>query len=258
MENGSAEVGDGGKSENLLSGYMSKSRGDKKDVLYQIFFGKGGKTKDEVEHDAVRDAVNNAFKSRNQINPFFEIMLDAMADAGCAVDPASNVIVKKCEMEDMLGAFNKERNQIEICQDTFNAANYPDKIKAIQITLSHTLVHAFDHCRANSEAGDIHHDMCSSIRAAALSGQCTSEAQLRSTAQLLSQERGYQTCVTNNALLSFLSRHQDWSADKAYSLLEKVYPTCFFDHAPHDRLPYNNRQAELSYKAYLTRNRYTV
>ncbi|XP_039267855.2 mitochondrial inner membrane protease ATP23 homolog [Styela clava] len=242
-----------------MDGFLNKSGEARRNVLQTLFFSKNGKTKEELEHDTVKEIVEKAFKNEKS-NPYFSIMMDAMGDIGCFVDVDTNIAVKQCgeELEEMLGAFNYEKNEIEICQDSFSKASFASQTRAMQTTLSNILVSAFDHCRANLNYKEPEMDMCSSIRAAALSGQCSSETLQMGSRKVASSKRGYQSCVIRNAVQSFLSRHPDYDLNAVQPLVKKVFLTCFYDHSPHDRLPYDEKQAELSYKAYIHRNRYSI
>lgn len=51
------------------------------------------------------------------------------------------------------------------------------------------MIEAFDHCRANVDASNPEHDMCKAIRAAALSGMCSSDSRHLNKAQVASSKR---------------------------------------------------------------------
>lgn len=56
--------------------------------------------------------------------------------------------------------------QVVLCENNIYSQGHMND------TLTHELVHSYDHCRAQVDWNDIHHLACSEIRAANLSGEC--------------------------------------------------------------------------------------
>ena len=56
--------------------------------------------------------------------------------------------------------------QIVLCENNLYSQGIMDE------TLTHELVHSYDHCRAHVDWKDLKHLACSEIRAASLSGEC--------------------------------------------------------------------------------------
>ena len=44
--------------------------------------------------------------------------------------------------------------------------------ESFETVLTHELIHAFDHCRAEVDVTDLRHHACTEVRAASLSGDC--------------------------------------------------------------------------------------
>lgn len=193
-------------------------------------------------------------------SPFVNMLLYAMADAGCAINPKTHIAIEQCNPNtEILGAFDPNNNQIVLCHNQFDKM-YSNRGRKLAMThlLSHELIHAFDYCRANIDVyNDPQHLMCTEVRAAALSGQCMLKYR-KVSASLSGLKDFHKQCVRDYARKSFVALHPEWSTSAVFSLLQKVFPSCYNDHEPFDRLPLTEKQAELSYKAYQTRHRYTV
>ena len=191
----------------------------------------------------------------NKSSPFVGILLSALADAGCPLKPEHHIAIEDCDKKhNIVGAFDSFNNQIVLCKNQLNGMQANSKVASVQKTLSHELVHAYDHCRADV---DFYHNpahmMCSEIRAAALSGECMFSENI--VASTLSGFQAYhQTCVKKTALASFRALHPQWDRDRSQALFEKLFLTCYNDTLLFDRIPFSKRQAELAYDLYKRQN----
>ncbi|KAI2612905.1 peptidase M76 family-domain-containing protein [Hypoxylon fragiforme] len=105
-------------------------------------------------------------------------------------------------------------------------------------TLSHEMVHAWDHLRWkvdwNGEKG-LKHAACTEIRASMLSGECrwAKEAWTRGNWSLTQQ---FQECVRRRAVQSVMAR--PWCKDdvEAVKVVNQVWDSCFSDTRPFDEV----------------------
>ena len=191
-------------------------------------------------------------------SPFIKILLVAMEDFGCPVTP-QHFYITKCNFgPDVRGAFDSTHNQIIICSDAFEHNFETTKKYKLENVIAHELIHALDHCRAES---NFHHNpdhlMCTEIRAATLSGECMLANNKIDV--LFDKFFGFhKTCVKRKALSSFMTLFKDYSKADSLMLFDKVFSSCYFDTTPFDKAPMSRKQAELSYKAYMQRNKYKI
>mmetsp|Transcript_16486 Transcript_16486/g.22786 ORF Transcript_16486/g.22786 Transcript_16486/m.22786 type:complete len:151 (+) Transcript_16486:359-811(+) len=104
----------------------------------------------------------------------------------------------------------------------------------ISTTVTHELVHAYDHCRAKDlDWSNCHHHACSEVRAANLSGDCNFLQEFnRGNFGLKNQ---HQVCVKRRAELSVNMNPN--CKGRAKEAVNAVFDTCFKDTAPFDRIP---------------------
>ena len=189
-------------------------------------------------------------------SPFIDLLLHALSDAGCPLKPEHHISIEDCDKRhNIIGAFDSFNNQIVLCRNRINQLQTSNKVTSVQQTLSHELIHAYDHCRADVDFyNNPAHMMCSEIRAAALSGECMFRKNFVE-ATLSGLKSYHQTCVKRTALASFRALHPQWNQDKSQMLLEKIFFNCYNDTSPFDRIPFSRRQAELSYESYKRQQR---
>ncbi|KAK3285345.1 hypothetical protein CYMTET_7047 [Cymbomonas tetramitiformis] len=159
-------------------------------------------------------------------NPMVKFMIDAMEKSGCKIDK-SFFTVQNCGSSKFVGGFELPAG-ILLCSDAFVSQEQLDH------TVTHELIHAFDHCRAkNLDWYDCRHHACSEVRAAALSGDCNWKQEVyRQNFGLKAQ---HQACVKRRAELSL--KINPYCKDIAKKAVEEVFDTCYRDTAPFDRLP---------------------
>jgi inner membrane protease ATP23 len=135
--------------------------------------------------------------------------------------------VERCDM-DVGGGF-RAQDGVVICHNHLAAQ------EEINHALTHELIHAYDHCRAqNLDWTDCKHHACSEIRAASLSGDCKWRLEaMRGHFGLRGQ---HQKCVRRRAQLS-VAMNPYCGGAKAAAAVDKVFDSCFADTAPFDRRP---------------------
>nr|XP_039264185.1 mitochondrial inner membrane protease ATP23 homolog [Styela clava]XP_039264192.1 mitochondrial inner membrane protease ATP23 homolog [Styela clava]XP_039264200.1 mitochondrial inner membrane protease ATP23 homolog [Styela clava] len=212
------------------------------------------KSKSNLATQYLLDAVLSEKNER----PSLKLMMRAMKDAGCAVIPKVHIVIEKCNAFHGYGGFDSSNNEIVLCEEKFGSIAWSEPKQFMDTILTHELIHAFDHCRANVDFyNNPRHSMCSEIRAAALSGQCTISKK-PGAAVLGGVKKYHQRCVKTQAMNSFKALHPNWSEKDSKNLLDSLFSICYYDTEPFDRVPLTNEQAFLSYKAYISRNRYHV
>jgi mitochondrial inner membrane protease ATP23 len=101
-------------------------------------------------------------------------------------------------------------------------------------TITHELVHAFDHCRAAVDNANCRHLACTEIRAANLSGDCDFGVELGRGGLRDFTVRGHQQkCVRRRAELS-VSAHAHCVASPrgVRATVDDVWDACYGDVAP--------------------------
>ncbi|OHF02594.1 peptidase M76 family protein [Colletotrichum orchidophilum] len=152
---------------------------------------------------------------------------------------ASNIQCRRCparltedgEVHRQSGGFSPAHG-IMIC------ANEVRDRKHLEDTLSHEMVHAWDHLRWKVDwMGDLDlkHAACTEIRASTLSGECrwTREAFTRGNWSLSQQ---FQDCVRKRAIQSVLNRPRCKDDVQATKVVNQVWDSCFSDTRPFDEV----------------------
>ncbi|UQC78347.1 peptidase M76 family protein [Colletotrichum lupini] len=152
---------------------------------------------------------------------------------------ASNIQCRRCparltedgEVHRQSGGFSPAHG-IMIC------ANEVRDRKHLEDTLSHEMVHAWDHLRWKVDwMGDLDlkHAACTEIRASMLSGECrwTREAFTRGNWSLSQQ---FQDCVRKRAIQSVLNRPRCKDDVQATKVVNQVWESCFSDTRPFDEV----------------------
>mmetsp|Transcript_23496 Transcript_23496/g.56205 ORF Transcript_23496/g.56205 Transcript_23496/m.56205 type:complete len:182 (-) Transcript_23496:339-884(-) len=169
-----------------------------------------------------RDMADYAFSW----SPFVRFMVEKLQQAGCTVD-SKIAKIRSCDSA-VVGGFAPGVGVV-LCH---NHLGTQDEVNR---SLTHELIHAYDHCRgANLDWSDCHHHACSEVRAANLSGDCHwSQEFLRGNFSLQAQ---HQACVRRRALLS-VAMNPNCPEPKAKEAVDAVFDTCFRDTRPFDRIP---------------------
>lgn len=191
-------------------------------------------------------------------SPFVKSLLLALHDAGCPMIADENLLLGECpHMSPYIGLFIPQHNMVILCQDKFRKMKADQKRMEMEKLLSHELVHAYDYCRAHVDPQSPSHGMCTEIRAATLSGECMLKHQ-KTSASFSGLKGLHQQCVRNNAMQSFLYSYPSWTNEEAEKLMTRIFSSCYNDRDPFDRIPLTKNDANLSFKAFATRNRYNI
>uniref|UniRef100_A0A3Q3IGG0 Mitochondrial inner membrane protease ATP23 n=1 Tax=Monopterus albus TaxID=43700 RepID=A0A3Q3IGG0_MONAL len=146
------------------------------------------------------------------------------------------------------GGFDASSSQIVLCQNNIRQQSHMNRV------VTHELVHAFDHCRADVDwFNNLRHLACSEIRAANLSGDCSFSTEAARFNFGLKQH--HQDCVRGRAIRSILAVRKI-GQEEAEKIVNEVFNTCFNDHAPFGRIPHSKKDANFAYRDYENRDRY--
>ncbi|SPC66385.1 related to ATP23 - putative metalloprotease of the mitochondrial inner membrane [Ustilago sp. UG-2017b] len=105
----------------------------------------------------------------------------------------------------------------------------------LEDTLSHEMVHWFDHCRFLVDWSNLRHHACSEIRAANLSGDCGFAREWKR--RIYGFKLQHQNCVKRRAALSLLINPAcDGDIEKAERAVDEVFESCFGDTRPFDEV----------------------
>ncbi|KAJ8249783.1 hypothetical protein COCON_G00229990 [Conger conger] len=182
-----------------------------------------------------------------ETSPYAKLLLGAMNQSGCAVYKDRHFSCEDCDGI-VSGGFDATSSQIVLCQNNIHQQSHMNRV------VTHELIHAFDHCRADVDwFNNYKHLACSEIRAANLSGDCAFSNEL---ARFNFGFWGHhQACVRDRALRSFLAVRKVTRAE-AEKVVDEVFPSCFNDHAPFGRIPHGMRDANFAYREFQNRHRY--
>lgn len=157
------------------------------------------------------------------------------APAGPHADPRPKLVIAPCP-ESVAGGFYPSlpgeplsQSSILLCSNRLRSRQH------MEDTLSHEMIHWFDHCRFRTDWDNLRHHACSEIRASSLSGDC------RFTRELDRRQFGlrmhHQECVKRRAILSILSNPAcNNDRAKAQAVVEEVFTSCFGDTRPFDEV----------------------
>ncbi|PWN90041.1 hypothetical protein FA10DRAFT_259954 [Acaromyces ingoldii] len=106
--------------------------------------------------------------------------------------------------------------------------------KHLEHTLSHEMVHWFDHCRFLVDWNDLRHLACSEIRAASLSGDCSWGREV--TRREYAFTKQHQACARRRAILSVQAHPNCKDHAEAERAVDEVWTGCFADTRPFDEL----------------------
>ena len=162
-----------------------------------------------------------------QTSPMVKFLLDALTKSNCK-QPQIRCVPCAPEVQ-ATGIFDPEIG-VTLCQ------NWLDNGLQTEDTMSHELLHAYDHCRVKFDQLNCRHHACSEIRAANLSGDCkwSREVFRGNVGKLLGQ---HQKCVKRRAALSLKSNPACGDCKDVDKLIEEIFPVCFSDTAPFLDIP---------------------
>ncbi|KAG9490247.1 hypothetical protein GDO78_005897 [Eleutherodactylus coqui] len=167
----------------------------------------------------LKTRCNARVKIALETSPHVRLLLDAMSRAGCTAYRDRHFACEECAGE-AGGGFDTATSQIVMCQNKINDQ------KIMNQMLTHELIHAYDHCRAQVDfLGNIQHLACT------------------------------ETCVRDRAVRSIMASSKS-SQETAEKAVDEVFDSCFNDREPFDRIPHNTATANIAYKNFRNRGRY--
>lgn len=106
----------------------------------------------------------------------------------------------------------------------------------LEHTLSHEMIHWYDHCRFLVDWNNLRHHACSEIRAASLSKDCSFLREF-STRRQWGIRAQHQKCVRRRAALS-VAQNAACKGDtqKAERIVDEVWQSCYNDTRPYDEV----------------------
>ncbi|CAI9583609.1 unnamed protein product [Staurois parvus] len=183
-----------------------------------------------------------------ETSPYAKLLLDAMKQSGCAVSKDRHFACEDCQGS-VSGGFDAETSEIVLCQNNIHSQAHMNRV------VTHELIHAFDHCRAHVDwFNNVRHLACSEIRAANLSGDCSIGNEISRFNFGFKQH--HQACIRDRALRSILAV-RNISLEAAEQAVDEVFTSCFKDHEPFGRIPHCKNDADMAYRDFKKRSRYS-
>jgi len=195
----------------------------------------GGQPGDKKRYLDIRDTVNEERDCKKceahrdyllKYSPIVTFLQSEVAKLGGSLH-AGNIVCRKCTEEAKGGIHPKIG--ILLC------ANYMKGRSHLEDTLSHEMVHAWDHLRFKVDEDNLRHQACTEIRASTLSGECRftreffGKKQFNITQQL-------QECVRRRATISLKARPACKDDVHAARIVNEVWDSCFSDTRPFDEI----------------------
>lgn len=160
-----------------------------------------------------------------QASPLVKFMADNLQKSGFKLDNQTMACMKCDEMRS--GGFSTD-GAIQLCYNKLFGKGH------LETTMTHEMVHAYDHTNFNVDWYNLEHHACTEIRAASLSGDCTwFQELLRGNVGFL---KHHQVCVKRRAVLSLLANPSCRSEKHAEAAVNKVFDSCFTDTRPFDEI----------------------
>lgn len=105
-----------------------------------------------------------------------------------------------------------------------------------ETVLTHELIHAYDHCRAEVDPANVEHHACLEVRAANLSGDCSFKREaLRGELDIGAHQP---KCVKRRAIMSILANPGIESVEHARKVVDSIYDRCAADTEPFGSVPW--------------------
>ncbi|KAJ3069891.1 Mitochondrial inner membrane protease atp23 [Podochytrium sp. JEL0797] len=155
-----------------------------------------------------------------------KFMMESLEKVGCPLDP-SHFVCTPCDTN-RSGGFSPDVGVI-LCQNKFQNRQHMEE------TITHELIHAFDHCTTTINWKSPEQHACAEIRAVNLSGECRFTRELRRGNFQIA--RHHQACVRRRALLGLKMLPGCETGTVAEDAIRLVWDSCFNDTAPFDEIP---------------------
>jgi len=152
-------------------------------------------------------------------------MLKHLELSGCRVAP-DNIVCMPCSPV-RTGGFDPT-GAIVLCQSHFMNK------KHMEDTLTHELVHMYDHCTFKVDWNNLRHHACSEIRANSLSGDCKFTREVQRG--FLSFSKQHQACVRRRAVMTVAGNPACPDQAAAERAVNEVWESCFNDTRPFDEI----------------------
>ncbi|XP_013416827.1 mitochondrial inner membrane protease ATP23 homolog [Lingula anatina] len=177
-------------------------------------------------------------------DPLIKTVLTAMEKKGCPVDLLRHVVCENCHYPGILtrdyGFFDREINQIYLC------ANQVQN-KQIRHVFLRELIVAYDHCRAKIDVTSVTQEACTEVRAANLSGECTSLRKMWKSYPLttLGKINGmHKECVRKRAVDALQKSFSGKPRRELRAAVDQVFERCYNDLDPLGRRPRRGSAAD--------------
>jgi len=199
---------------------------------------------------------------------FVKFMLEKMEEAGCAVERSVDIIDRRSSSSSSSSSTTSASNETlsthpssSSSSSSFFTVEYCDGANSqvvggfrpeggvalchnnlttqtdLEATLTHELIHAYDHCRAKGmDWTNCEHHACTEIRAANLSGDCHFSQEMARGNLANGFYKQHQRCVKRRALLS-VEMNPHCKGKDASNAVNNVFNTCFNDTAPFAWIP---------------------
>lgn len=140
---------------------------------------------------------------------------------------STNIVCGQCtDMKS--GGFHPELGILMCANKLYSRSHAED-------TLTHELVHAYDHCRFDVDWKDLRHHACSEIRASMLSGECRMMNEFLKHGKI-QFGRGHQACVRRRATLSVMGNPNCPDKKTAETVVDQIFDHCFNDTRPFEEI----------------------
>ncbi|KAI8799221.1 peptidase M76 family-domain-containing protein [Cladochytrium replicatum] len=159
-------------------------------------------------------------------SPMVRFMMQELEKAGCPFTEEHLQCVP-CNST-RAGAFSPQHG-VFLCQNQLVSKTH------MEDTITHELIHAFDHCTIKMDWTNCEHYACTEIRAASLSGDCRFTRELRRGRLGVSKQ--HQACVKRRAILALSQLPYCQGPGVAENAVHSVWDKCFADTAPFDEIP---------------------
>ncbi|PPQ69662.1 hypothetical protein CVT26_001531 [Gymnopilus dilepis] len=186
-----------------------------------------GVTDDERLEDLRQHHIRDCERKKEYLmnySPVVVFMLKHLKASGCEV-PMSNVLCAPCDMS-KAGGFTPDPGAVILCAGHFFSQQH------MESTITHELMHMYDHCRFKVDWANLRHHACSEIRANNLSGDCRFTRELRRG--FLSFSKQHQACVRRRAVESVTANPACPNEAAAERAVNEVWESCFNDTRPFD------------------------
>ncbi|KAF8902194.1 peptidase M76 family-domain-containing protein [Gymnopilus junonius] len=188
-----------------------------------------GVTDDERLADLRQHQIRECERKKEYLmnySPIVVFMLKHLKLSGCEV-PSSNILCAPCDMS-KAGGFTPDPGAVILCAGHFFSQQH------MESTITHELLHMYDHCRFKVDWANLRHHACSEIRANNLSGDCRFTRELRRG--FISFSKQHQACVRRRAVESVAANPACPNEAAAERAVNEVWESCFNDTRPFDEI----------------------